>query len=78
MFKQPSEQAIALLRESFPVGSRVQLVQIEDAHTTLKPGDLGTVVVVHDTGTVFCNWDNGSTLGALFGVDKIRRVEEGR
>ena len=29
---------------------------------------------VDDTGTVFADWENGSTLGAVFGEDRIRRV----
>jgi len=31
--------------------------------TDLKPGDRGTVDFIDDMGTVFVNWDRGSTLG---------------
>lgn len=43
-----------------------------DPHTHLKPGDLGTVDFVDDTGTVFVNWDSGPTLGTVYGADEIR------
>lgn len=46
-------------------GDRVRLVRTTDEHTTLKPGDLGTVGMVDSMGTVHVKWDNGSTLGLV-------------
>ena len=40
----------------------------------LKPGDEGTVFHVDDAGTVHVNWDCGSTLGMVYGVDVIRKL----
>ena len=34
----------------------------------------GTVRSVDDTGTVFVSWDNGSGLGVVYGVDRIRKL----
>ena len=37
----------------------------------------GTAVklgLVDDTGTVFVRWDNGSGLGIVYGVDRIRKL----
>ncbi len=42
---------------------RIELRRCTDAHTSLKPGDRGTVVLVDDAGTVHVKWDNGNTLG---------------
>ena len=50
---------------SAAIGSRVRLIHTNDEYTTLKPGDLGTVSFIDDTGTVFVNWDNGSSLGMI-------------
>ena len=50
---------------SAAIGSRVRLIHTNDKYTTLKPGDLGTVSFIDDTGTVFVNWDNGSSLGMI-------------
>ena len=36
----------------------------------------GTVVAVDDIGTVHIAWDNGSSLGAAYGVDRIRRISD--
>lgn len=64
------------LRSSYPKGRRVELVEMDDPYTTLKPGDRGSVNCVDDTGTIFVHWDNGSGLGVVYGVDRIRKVNE--
>jgi len=72
--KFPNKEQVERVRETYPKGARVELVSMSDPYTTLKPGDLGTVDHVDDIATVFVNWDNGSTLGAVYGVDSIKRV----
>lgn len=67
-----SKVALEARRMIYKAGRRVELVSMTDPHTHLKPGDLGTVDFVDDTGTVFVNWDSGSTLGAVYGADEIR------
>ena len=70
----PSKEAVAALRARFPIGTRVELVRMDDPHTTLKPGDQGTVQWVDDCGSIFCDWDNGSGLGIVFGVDVVKKL----
>ena len=53
-------------------GTRVELVSTTDPYTALRPGERGTVTAVDDLGTVHVAWDNGSTLGAVPGEDRIR------
>ncbi|RUS44557.1 DUF4314 domain-containing protein [Cohnella sp. AR92] len=62
------------VRESNPKGTRVELVSMSDPYTTLKAGDQGTVNFVDDAGTIFVNWDSGSTLGVVYGVDVIKHL----
>lgn len=62
------------LRDKYPKGTRVELISTNDPYTTLKPGDQGTVAFVDDLGTVFIDWDNGSKLGAVYRVDRIRKL----
>ncbi|NBO55080.1 MAG: DUF4314 domain-containing protein [Actinobacteria bacterium] len=47
------------------VGQRVRLVFTDDKHTTLQAGDEGVVTFIDDIGTVFVDWDNGSSLGLV-------------
>ena len=62
------------LREAYPAGTRVELVSMDDPYSQLKPGDQGTVIAVDDIGTIHIAWDCGSTLGAVYGEDEIRRI----
>ena len=72
MNKFPSKEIMLALRRQYPKGARVALVRMNDPYTKLRPGDLGTVDFIDDAGTLFCRWDNGSTLGVVFGEDEIR------
>ena len=62
------------IREQYPVGCTVEIIEMCDPYRDMPAGLRGTVTHVDDTGTVFADWENGSTLGAVFGEDRIRRV----
>lgn len=51
-------------------GQRVRLVHTSDPYTNLTRGALGTVRRVDALGTVHINWDSGSRLGLVPGVDE--------
>lgn len=70
----PSRAVLESLRRSYPEGTRVALVSMDDPYTKLQPGDQGTVIAVDDMGTVHIQWNNGSTLGAAYGLDVIRKL----
>ena len=73
----PNRTAVEARKARYIPGCRVELVLMDDPYNTkLKPGDRGTVTFVDDTGTVFVDWDCGSSLGAVCGIDRIRRVDE--
>ena len=75
MFNEyPDMKVVERLRRLYPIGTRVVLEKMEDPYTKLKPGDGGTVLYVDDAANVHINWDNGSSLAAIFGVDEIRKV----
>ena len=61
------------IREKYPVGCTVEIIEMCDPYRDMPAGLRGTVTHVDDTGTVFADWENGSTLGAVFGEDRIRR-----
>ncbi|GMK39115.1 hypothetical protein PCCS19_21690 [Paenibacillus sp. CCS19] len=70
----PNSAQVKQIREDNPKGRRVELVSMTDPYTTLKPGDQGTVNFVDDAGTIFVNWDSGSKLGVVYGVDIIKNI----
>ena len=76
MNRYPSKEMVNHLKETYPAGTRVELIEMEDAYRTLPAGLHGTVVAVDALGTIHINWDNGSTLGAVYGVDRISKLTE--
>lgn len=71
-----SKERLKLLKESYPVGCRVELLHMNDPFAT-KPqaGDKGTVRCVDDVGTIHISWDCGSSLGVVYGEDSCRRID---
>lgn len=62
------------LRKNYPVGTRVELISMDDPYTNLKAGDQGTVSAIDDIGTVFVAWDKGSSLGLVYGEDYAVKI----
>ena len=71
---QPEQ--LARLRNRYPPGTRVALVRMDDVQAP-PIGTQGTVTVVDDTGSLLVNWDNGSGLNVVWGVDAVRKVVSG-
>lgn len=72
---QPTKEQVAARRRAFPMGCRVVLIQMDDAHAP-PAGTQGVVDHVDDTGTVHIRWDSGSCLGAVYGVDTIEQLDQ--
>ena len=70
----PSKDTVDRIRTEYPKGTRIELVWMSEPYTKLTPGDLGTVTLVDDTGTVHVAWDKGSSLGVIYGEDAIKRI----
>jgi hypothetical protein len=72
MCKFPSQEEVAYLRRKYPEGTRITLKSpLIDPYAEQKPGDMATVKSVDDGGNIRCNWDNGSSLSLIPGVDKF-------
>ena len=71
--KLPTKTEIECLRESFPAGTRIELIEMDDPQAP-TPGTEGTVTGVDDTGSLPVHWDSGSSLNVIYGVDKVRKV----
>lgn len=76
MYNFPSEAVVKSLRESYPEGTRIALVSMDDPYSKLNPGDRGTVLHVDDAGTIHVRWDCGSGLGIAYGEDSCRKLTE--
>lgn len=71
----PSREQVELYRKLYPVGTRLELVVMDDP---LAPpvGTRGTVAGVDDAGDILMNWDNGSGLKLIPGEDVFCRAVE--
>jgi hypothetical protein len=63
------------------IGKRIRLIFTNDRYTSLKSGDMGTVTDITELPNelegyrqIWCNWDNGSTLAMLEGLDKYEVI----
>lgn len=71
----PSEETVKRIREKYPAGSRVELVRMNDEKAP-PIGTMGTVIGVDDIGSLMVNWDNGSGLNVVYGIDVVKRIRE--
>ena len=69
-------EVLARLREEYPAGTRVELIEKNDPYREMPPGIKGTVQLVDDAGGIHINWDNGSTLAAIHGFDRIKKTDK--
>ena len=69
----PSSKTVEWIQREYPVGTRVELLRMDDPHAP-PLGTLGTVLGVDDTGSLIMRWDNGSGLNVIYGVDLVRKL----
>ena len=71
----PNKEELKRLREMYPKGTRVVLLEMDDPQAP-PIGTKGTVKGVDDIGSIMVAWDNGCGLSVAFGVDACRKVVE--
>ena len=69
----PSKATVARIRKEYPVGTRVELVQMDDPQAP-PVGTKGTVRGVDDIGGIMVTWDNGCGLSVAYGEDICRKL----
>lgn len=67
---------IEYIKKSYPAGTRIELISMEDPFAPIYPGTRGTVRVVDDMGTIHVDWDNGRRLGLIPGEDSFNIIQE--
>jgi hypothetical protein len=71
--RYPSQDEIRNLREHYPTGARVELLEMWDKQAPAI-GTKGTVRYVDDIGSIGVDWDTGSSLSVVFGADRCRSL----
>lgn len=70
----PRKEVVDRIKAQYPAGCRVELISMNDPYRPMPEGLKGTVSYVDDTGTIHVHWDNGSSLGVVYGEDYCRRI----
>lgn len=70
----PSKEIVEAIRKEYPIGTRVELVHMDDFQAP-PIGTKGTVRGVDDTGSILVSWDNGCGLNVVYGEDKCRKLD---
>ena len=61
-----------IMKNRYPAGTRIMLLQMGSDPRPVEPNTKGTVVAVDDIGTIHCDFDNGRGLGIVPGEDSFR------
>ena len=67
-------EIVERLRKQYPVGTRVELVRMNDEQAP-PIGTHGTVNGVDDLGSIMVSWDNGGSLSVVYGEDLCRKID---
>lgn len=69
----PTHKQVEEMRAIYPKGTRIELEKMDDVQAP-PIGTKGTVLCVDDTGSLIVDWDNGSRLNVIYGVDRVRKI----
>ncbi|MBN2882066.1 MAG: DUF4314 domain-containing protein [Clostridia bacterium] len=71
-----SRKEVENIKAQYPVGTRVELIGMDDPYAPIESGTQGTVEIVDDAGTLHMKWDNGRTLGIVPGEDQFKVISK--
>lgn len=75
MKRMLSDSFVKELKELYTPGTKVRLEKMDDVQAP-PIGMVGKVIAVDDIGTIHVQWANGSSLGVVFGEDRVSLVDK--
>lgn len=70
-----TQREVECIRARYPAGTRVELIQMDDVQAP-PAGTHGTIAAADDVGDLIVEWDNGSGLKLIPGVDEFRVLHD--
>lgn len=71
MMLNPSESKLKALRDKYPAGTRIHLLEMSADPFPVPPHTEGVVDHVDDAGGIHMKWENGSSLALYEEVDRF-------
>lgn len=68
------KEVLEELSQKYPVGTRIRLLKMKDDPMPIPVGTLGTVNGIDGIGSLCVDWDNGSSLHVLYGIDEVEII----
>jgi len=69
-------EEVLKVKEMYPYGVRVELIELCNDEKDMPIGLRGTVVGVDDQPALLMHWDNGKSLSLLVDKDNFRKLTE--
>ena len=73
--KEHTSDEIKLIKEKYAIGMKIELIKMYDLYG-LAPGTRGTIIGVDDSGKILMNWETGSSLSLIVGVDEFKVLDD--
>lgn len=69
----PDKKTVDRVRAEYPPGTSVRLVWMDDPQAP-PTGTIGRVIGVDDTASLLVEWQTGSSLNVLYGIDQVKKL----
>ena len=76
--KPLTQEEIQVVKDKYIKGTKIKLIKMYDPFSPPPSQTLGIVDFVDDAGQIHCNWNNGSTLALVVGIDDFEIIETGQ
>lgn len=73
---EEKERFVQCMKDSYPPGTRIMLISMDDPFDPIPSEMRGTVDHVDDAAQIHMHWDNGRTLALVPEEDDFRRLTE--
>jgi len=68
-----NKRIVQYVKSVYKKGDRVVCYDMTDPYVPIQYGTEGTVMFVDDIGTIHVLWDNGRTIGLVYGEDSFAK-----
>lgn len=70
-----SREQVERIKKQYPIGTRIELINMQDPYSPVESGMKGTVKCVDDAGSIHMRWDNGRTLALIPSEDHFKIID---